>query len=170
MRLAWQMLGQRTARRPLTVEALHCDLRPHRRQLRYRGGFGGVRLQLGELKLELLEDRAALRRLAELLVTQLGDRVSSAARSAARATSLRFPPPSAPHVPRAASPAASEHPREANQRRPSCRKRIQIIFSCNPFSQRRFHNAAFSRPLVDATCVAASASRCLPANIPVAPA
>ena len=70
------MLGQRTARRPATLEALHFDLlrRCGRRHLRRGFGFRGILLHLGERKLELLEDRAALRRLAEPLVTQLGDR------------------------------------------------------------------------------------------------
>ena len=73
--LARQMLGQRAARRPAPLEAAHRDFRLCRCDLRRRLGLRGVFLQLGKRQFELLEDRAALRGLPELLASQLGDRV-----------------------------------------------------------------------------------------------
>ena len=69
------MLGQRAARRPAPLEAAHRDLRLCRCDLRRRFGLRGVFLQLGKRQFELLEDRAALRGLPELLAPQFGDRV-----------------------------------------------------------------------------------------------
>jgi hypothetical protein len=56
------MLRQWTARRPLVPEAFHLDLgrRGCRSHLGLRLGFGGILFQVGELKLGLFEDRAAL--------------------------------------------------------------------------------------------------------------
>jgi hypothetical protein len=67
---------QRTARRPLALEAFYLDLRRsgcRGSQPGLRLGFGSIRFQIGELKLELFEDGAALGGLAVLLVAQLGD-------------------------------------------------------------------------------------------------
>jgi len=67
------MLGQGTARQFVALEALHFHLRARRHQLCRRRGLGGIRLQLGELQLELLQDRTPLRGLPKPLVAQLGD-------------------------------------------------------------------------------------------------
>jgi hypothetical protein len=65
------------ARAPVAaLETLHLDLRA-RRQLRRRLGLGSVFLQLRQLQLELLEDRAASGDLPNCSVRQLGDRVLS---------------------------------------------------------------------------------------------
>jgi hypothetical protein len=116
--LARQVLRQRTARRPLALEAFYLDLRRsgcRGSQPGLRLGFGSILFQIGELKLELFEDGAALGGLAVLLVAR--------ARSAAPAPSPRPPrsapsPPrqGAPHPRRSASPSASQRRREENQR------------------------------------------------------
>ena len=74
--LARQMLGQRPARRlaPRRRPA-HRESSSARRHLRRRSRLAPcVLLEIGELQLELVEQRAALRGLAELLVPQLRDR------------------------------------------------------------------------------------------------
>jgi hypothetical protein len=72
--LARQVLGQRPARRLAPREGLH-GLGRRLIDLRRRFGLGLVLLQLEQLQLELVEQRAALRRLAEPFVPQLGDLV-----------------------------------------------------------------------------------------------
>ena len=73
--LARQMLGQRPARRLAPLEGLH-RYRLGGRHLRLRSPAEPASLlELEQLQLELVQQRAALRRLAELLVPQLGDRV-----------------------------------------------------------------------------------------------
>ena len=65
------MLGQRTARRLAPFEGLHSNLLARCRRSRYprrRFGLRRILFQVGELKLELLEQRATLRGLAEPLV------------------------------------------------------------------------------------------------------
>jgi hypothetical protein len=69
--LARQMLGQRTARRPAPFEGRHHNLLARRRRSRHprrRFGLRRILFQVGELKLELLEQRATLRGLAVPLV------------------------------------------------------------------------------------------------------
>ena len=65
------MCGQRTARRRAPLERRH----PNRLSRRCRLGLCNVFFQVGELKLGLIEQRATLRGLCELLVPQLFDRV-----------------------------------------------------------------------------------------------
>jgi hypothetical protein len=68
------MLGQRPARRPATLEALHLDVLARRcgcRHLRHGFRYRGILFHIGERKLELLENRAPLRGLPKLLVAQL---------------------------------------------------------------------------------------------------
>ena len=71
------MLRQRTARRLAAIERLHGHARHRGRLARLRRSLGLrlVFLELEQLQLELVEQRATLRRLAEPLVPQLGDRV-----------------------------------------------------------------------------------------------
>ena len=71
--LARQMLGQRPARRLAPLERRHRDLLGCR-QLRRGLGLRRILFQVGELKLKLIEQRATLRGLPELLVPQLLDR------------------------------------------------------------------------------------------------
>jgi hypothetical protein len=83
------MLGQRTARRLSPLKTLHRDLGVLRRQLRSQFCLGlrlrRIGLDLGELQLKLLENGAALGRLAILFMAQLGDRkLELSARAAAR--------------------------------------------------------------------------------------
>src|SRR5262249_6108170 len=73
--LAWQMRRQRATGRFAPLKALHLNLRTLGSELRYRLGLGRILLELGQLELELLEHRAAFRRLAVLLVLELGDLV-----------------------------------------------------------------------------------------------
>ena len=74
--LARQMLGQRPARRLAPGKALH----RHRLRIGWPGhihrglGLRAIFLELEQLQLQLVEQRAALRRLAEPLVPQPGDR------------------------------------------------------------------------------------------------
>jgi hypothetical protein len=72
-----QVLRQRPTRRLAPLECLNRDLLA-RRSLggdpRRRFGLRGIFFHVGQLQLELLEHRAAFRRLAELLVLELGDR------------------------------------------------------------------------------------------------
>ena len=73
--LARQMLGQRPASRPAPFERRHRHLLARRRgHLRRRLGLRGIRLQIGQLQLELIEQRTTLRGLAEPLVPELPDR------------------------------------------------------------------------------------------------
>ena len=75
--LARQMNRQRTARRLFAFEPAHLDRIDARRLRRDLGrcfGFGGGLFQVGKLQLELLDQRAALGRLSEPLMPQLGDR------------------------------------------------------------------------------------------------
>jgi hypothetical protein len=65
------MRGQRTACRSAPFEGLHRNLLVRRRRSRHpcrRFGLRSILFQVGELKLELLEQRATLRGLAEPLV------------------------------------------------------------------------------------------------------
>ena len=102
--LARQMIRQRAARRPLALKAFYLDLRRcgcRSGQLGLRLGFASIFFQIGELKLELFEDCAALGGLAVLLVAQLGDgelhllarafaSASAARRAASAAISIAF--------------------------------------------------------------------------------
>src|SRR3984893_4357198 len=65
--LARQMRGQRTARGLAPLERRHRNRLGHRR----RFGLCNIFFQVGELQLKLIEQRATLRRLSELLVPQL---------------------------------------------------------------------------------------------------
>jgi hypothetical protein len=76
--LARQMLGQRPPRRFAPFEGLHRNLLTRRRSrghLRRRLGLRRILLQIGELKLKLIEQHPAFRGLPEPLVPQLPDRV-----------------------------------------------------------------------------------------------
>ena len=67
--LARQMLGQWPPRRPAALESLDFDIFARRRScchLRLGFGFRSILFHVGERKLELLEDRAALRGLPDL--------------------------------------------------------------------------------------------------------
>ena len=66
--------GRRAGLRRSNAGTVIFSAAPRRRHPRRRLGLRGVLFQVGELKLELLEQRAALRGLAEPLVPQLGDR------------------------------------------------------------------------------------------------
>jgi hypothetical protein len=70
------MLRQRPPRRLASLEGPYLDLRVRggcRRHLRLGFRLRGVLFHVGERKLELLQQRAALRGWPELLVPQLGD-------------------------------------------------------------------------------------------------
>jgi hypothetical protein len=73
--LARQMLRQRPARRLAPLEAAHFNLGRCSCHLRRRFRLSGIFFHLRERQLELLQDGAPLRRLAELVVAQLGDRI-----------------------------------------------------------------------------------------------
>ena len=106
--LARQMLGQRPARRLAPLERWHrrsCSARcrhPCRRL-----GLRRILFQLGELQLELIEQRAALRGLPEPLVPQLGDRELQLLDQQRAVAAPRPLPPCAPRARQAASPSAS---------------------------------------------------------------
>ena len=74
--LARQMLREGTASRSAPFERRHHHLlaRRHGCDLRQHLGLRSIRLQIGELKLELIEQRTTLRGLAEPIVPQLPDR------------------------------------------------------------------------------------------------
>ena len=163
--LARQMLGQRPARRLAPLESLAPSIfsrPPLRCHLRRRLGLGRVLFEVGELQLELLEERAALRGLAEPLVAQLGDRELQLLDQQRRRASASACAPS-----RCASRAArlrgsiiafsvvdiigkriggAHHRKMESQRRCAC---------ANPRSCSRFTIAAISRPLAAATSAAA---------------
>ena len=178
--LARQMLGQRPARRLAPLERRHRDLLARRRCRQPRRGLGlrGILFQVGELQLELLEQRAAFRGLAEPLVPQLGDRElelldqqRAVLRLALRRGRSRLCRTQC---------LALRH----DQRMRTREIGRQRIIECSSPTMESQHaalclsrrisvwiqNAAISRPLAAATCAAASASRCLPANSQAAPA
>src|SRR5208282_298446 len=70
------MLRQRTASRPAPFERRHRRLLARRRgcYLSRRVRLRRIRLQIGELKLELIEQRTTFRGLAEPIVSELPDR------------------------------------------------------------------------------------------------
>ena len=108
--LARQMLRQRPTRRLAPREGLHgLARRLLGRQRRF--GLGLVLLQLEQLQLELVEQRAALRRLPEPFVPQPGDLVLELSISSAW---LRTS--DAPDARPAASPSGFRRRREAVQR------------------------------------------------------
>jgi hypothetical protein len=80
------MLGQWAACRPAPFEGEHRNVIVCRRgcHLRRRLGLRRIRLQVGKLKLKLIEQRTALRGLAEPIVPQLPDRELSFSINSAR--------------------------------------------------------------------------------------
>ena len=76
MRSRGRCSGQRTASRPAPFERRHRHLLARRRgcHLGRRVRLRRIRLQIGELKLELIEQRTTFRGLAEPIVPELPDR------------------------------------------------------------------------------------------------
>ena len=168
--LARQMRGQRTARRLAPLERRHRD-RLGCRQLRRGLGLRRILFQVGKLQLKLIEQRATLRGLSELFVPQLLDRELELLDQQCPRLGFGFALPSGPLAPRAAWPSGCStivgerivgaHRTQENHNTPAL---------SGPTIVLSIQIAAISRPLVGATSVAASASRCLRAGSQAAPA
>ena len=167
--LARQMRGQRTARRLAPLERWHRDLLGCR-QLRRGLGLRRILFQVGKLQLKLIEQRATLRGLSELLVPQLLDRELELLDQQCPRLGFGFRR-------QAGRSLGAQHrlqrdhivgERIVGAHRP---KRITIRRSLSGLTiVLSIQIAAISRPLVGATYVAASASRCLPAGSQAGPA
>jgi hypothetical protein len=172
---ARQMLGQRTASRPAPLERRHHHLRRHGGHLGRRVSLRRIRLQIGQLQLELIEQRTTFRGLAEPIVSKLPDR------------DLELLDQQRPVLCLALRRRRSQFSRteglalgddERMRARKIGRKRIinahRQRWNHKPMRLRTrnrvvIHNAAISRPPVAARSVAASANRCLPAGSRAAP-
>jgi hypothetical protein len=115
--LARQMLGQRPAGRLAPRKGLHA-LRRRLVDRRRRLGLGLILLELEQLQLELVEQRAALRRLTELRAAA-GRSDARASRSARRARAPAPPPLDVPTARPAASSSVSRRRRLGGGRRHS---------------------------------------------------
>jgi len=177
--LARQVLRQRTARRLAPFEGADLDLLARRRrggELSRSLGLRCILLHIGKLQLELLKHGAAFRGLPEPLVLELGDRELHLLDQQRTMAGFGFGVLRLCLRNNQRLALRQDHRMRSRQIvRQGIRSRrhaaiaAQIADLARP-NRALIHNAAFSRPPAAATCVVASASRSLPANIPAAPA
>ena len=179
MRSRGRCSGQRTARRSAPFERRHHDLLARRRgcDLRRRLGLRSIRLQIGELKLELIEQRTTLRGLAEPIVPQLPDRELELLDQQRPVLGLALRR-CAPYLGRTQRLALRDDERmrtrkssgsESSMRHATMKSQSRCICERQAIDAV-IHNAAINPPPAVARSVAASASRCLRANSRAAPA
>ena len=168
--LAWQMLGQRPARRlaPLDDPDRNLLARRRCRHLRGRLSRGGILLQLGERKLELLEDGAPFGGLSEPLMPQLGNRVLELLDQQRAELRLTLERAGARLGRKQRFAGRNDHRVRGGE---VGRERISAGRHVATESQSAWlgNREGVTPLLADATSAAADASRCLPTDIPAAP-